>query len=133
MAETVAVLYISGIEPVVRHFWYMCTRYEAHSFASSLRTLAGSMSGPVAFWGFSFCSSFSTPWDVISILGMVRAGSPSGVGFVLLPVSWVNTDWYCWFRMFALSCESLWSLPFSFKGATPELSPELSFLTFTAL
>ncbi|KAH3699230.1 hypothetical protein DPMN_074186 [Dreissena polymorpha] len=80
------------MDPADRHFWYIRERYGAHSFASSFSTFAGRISGPDAFWGLSFISSFITPWVVTSICGMVGAGSPSGVGLALQSLSLVNTD-----------------------------------------
>ena len=61
-------------------FVRVAVRYGDISLASSLRTFAGSKSGPVAFAGLSFCSSFVTPSfeTLTSFIG--RYGSASGEG-----------------------------------------------------
>ena len=66
-------------------------RYGAHWSAISLSIRAGILSGPVAFFGLSFCSKVSIPSVVMSMSGMGGDGSPSGVGMLELS-SLVNTD-----------------------------------------
>ena len=50
---------------------------------------------------------------------MVRKGSSLGSGMVLSESSCVKTDWYCLFKMSALSSEALNKRQLSFKGAIP--------------
>ena len=77
------------------------------------------MSGPEAFRGLIFCNSFLTPSPLTVNGCMVGKGSPSGSGIVLSGSSCVNTDWYCLFKMSALSFEALNRRPLSFKGEIP--------------
>ena len=88
------------------------------SAASSFMILAGSISGPGALLGFSFCNNFRTPSAVTLMSGIAGNLVLLGVG-MLLQSSLVHVDSYCLFRMSALSFASAWSLPFSFKGAIP--------------
>ena len=66
-----------------------CEEKGAISSDSSLRILAGSMSGPDVLFKLSFCGSFRVPSVVTLISGMVGEGSLSGCG-----ISSVNFDWY---------------------------------------
>ena len=91
------------------------------SAASSFMILAGSISGPVALFVFSFCNNFRTPSAVTLMSGITGYVVLLGVG-MLLQSSLVHVDSYCLFRMSALSFASAWSLPFSFKGAIPLVS-----------
>jgi len=79
------------------------------------------LSGPVAFLGLMFLSSLRMPSSLMSIMSISGNGVPDGVG-MLVPVSLVNTDMYCLFRMFALFLAELNSCPLSLSGGIPELS-----------
>ena len=50
------------------------------SSASSLRILAGIMSGPQALFGLIFLKSFATPSSVTMMSGIVEHGSHLGCG-----------------------------------------------------
>ena len=91
------------------------------SDASSFKILASNMSGPVALLRFSFCSNLSTPSAVTLMSGIAGKDVPSGFGMLLLS-SLVHDDSYCLFRISALSLESAWSFPFSYRGAIPLVS-----------
>ena len=64
-------------------------RMGSSSSEHSLRIWAGIMSGPVAFCGLLFCSSFLTPCSVTAILSMSGKGVPSGSGVAELGSSQV--------------------------------------------
>ena len=55
--------------PVLYDCWKMCVMMGAICFAVSLRTLAGSSSGPVALFWFRFSSCFIKPSMPISRRG----------------------------------------------------------------
>ena len=59
-------------------------------FAVSLRTLAGSSSGPVGLFWFRFSSCFITPSMTISRRGML--GSVEGAIWGMGCFSWINTE-----------------------------------------
>ena len=117
MAVTLAVLYSFGTIPVSKLFWNTMVRKGLISMAISLRTLAGSKSGPEALLGLILSRSFTTPALVTLISGIDRNGIPSGDGMLLLS-SLVHVDSYFLLRISALSFGSAWSRPFSFRGAT---------------
>ena len=75
------------------------------SVAISLRTLAGSKSGPEALLGFSLSRSFTTPSLVTSISGIDGNDVPSRDGMLLLS-SLVHVDSYCQLRISI--CFILW-------------------------
>ena len=64
-------------------FWEIMARSGEISAASSFMILAGSISGPVALLGFSFCSNLRTTSAVTLMSGIVGNGVPSGVGMSL--------------------------------------------------
>ena len=61
----------SGSLPVLCDCWKMLVMMGAICFAVSLRTLAGSSSGPVALFWLIFSSCFITPAIPISRRGML--------------------------------------------------------------
>ena len=81
----------------------------------------GIASGPHAFKGLIFFSSFVAPAVLMS---MSSRGWYSGVFIVGSggPSSGVKTDWNCFNRILALDLESLYNVDLSFNGATPLLS-----------
>ena len=91
----------------------------ARSSAHSFDNRAGIMSGPEAFRELLFCNSFLRPSSLTVNWCKVRNGSSSGSEMVPAESSCVNTDWYCLFKMFALSFEQLNKRPLSFKGVIP--------------
>ena len=60
-----------GSFPVLYDCWNIWVIMGAICFAVSLRTLAGSSSGPVALFGFRFSSCFITLSMPISRMGML--------------------------------------------------------------
>jgi hypothetical protein len=68
------------------------------------------MSGPAAFFWFSFLISVSNPLMVISMSGIVGDGLSSGFGMLDLS-SLVKMDWYWLFRILALLIDSAYNLP----------------------
>ena len=118
MAVTLTVLQSFGTIQVSKLFWKIMVRNSPISVAISLRTLAGSKSGPEALLGFSLSRSFTTPSLVTSVSGIDGNGVPSGDGMLLLS-SLVHVDSYCLLRISALSFGSACSRPFSLRGAMP--------------
>ena len=66
-------------------------RSDEISAAGSFMILAGSISGPVALLGFSFCSNLRSPSTVTLMSGIVGNGVPSGVE-MMLQSSLVHVD-----------------------------------------
>ena len=109
----------SGRVPVLTDFWNIRVSPSASCVEHSLRTRLWMLSGPAAFAGFIFLSSFSTPFSVMLRFFIT--------GYWYREKLWVvedlvNTDLNCSARMFALPVLSLTSLPFAFSGATAILS-----------
>ena len=83
-AETLPCFQSSGTRPVCSVLLITIVRIWASSSEHSLRIRAGIMSGPVAFCGLLFCSSFLTPCSVTVILSTSGKGVPSGSGMAEL-------------------------------------------------
>ena len=81
--------------------WKMCVMMGAICSAVSLRTLAGSSSGPVALFWFRFFSCLIIPFVPISRGGILEYNERSinGMGYLSL----VNTEVNWLLRAFALS------------------------------
>ena len=81
--------------------WKMCVMMGAIRSAVSLRTLAGSSSGPVALFWLRFFNCLIIPFVPISKGGMLEynEGSITGMGYLSL----VNTEVNWMLRAFALS------------------------------
>ena len=105
MALTLADFQSFGISPVVKLLWNIAVRNGASLAANSFKMRAGMRSGPLALFGLSFFSSLATPCCVTMMSGISGYSFPSGDGMEPLS-SFVNTDWYCRFRMSALSLGS---------------------------
>ena len=80
IAVTFAVLQSLGTIPVSKLRWKIAVNIGAISLAISFKILAGSRSGPVAFWGLSLSSSLKTLSLVTNISGMAGKGWSSAVG-----------------------------------------------------
>ena len=98
MAETFADPQSSGTVPESRDFWKIAISDADISSASSLRILAGIMSGPQALFGLIFLKSFAAPSSVTMMAGIGEQGSPLGCG-ILEVSSRVKVDSYCLFRI----------------------------------
>ena len=92
--------------------WKMCVMMGAICSAVSLRTLAGSSSGPVALFWLRFFNCLIMPFVPMSRGGMLEynEGSITGMGYLLL----VNTEVNWLLRVFALSRSSVIGLSFNF-------------------
>ena len=66
-----ALIQSLGKDPVLMDFWNIEASPGASCFEHSLRILFGIPSGPAAFDGLCCFSSFSTPSDLIIIVGIV--------------------------------------------------------------
>ena len=121
MAETFADRQSSGTVPESRDFWKIAVSDGDISSGSSLRILAGIMSGPQALFVFILLNSFATPSFVTMMSVIGEQGSPLGCGILEVP-SRVKVDSYCLFRILALSFGSACIFPFSFRLETPQLS-----------
>ena len=91
IAVTLTVFQSLGTVPVLKLFWNILARSGEISAASFFMNLAGSISGPIALLGFSFCSNLRTPSAVTLMSGIVGNGVPSVVG-MLLQSSLVHVD-----------------------------------------
>ena len=108
----------------------------ASSSLNSLSTTGLILSGPAAFFGFRFFRRFSIPDSEILISGirgvefLWSSGKLFGLMALLSTRSYtfmrestfnergakgVNTDWNCWFNMFAFSVVSVCRFPFCLK------------------
>ena len=121
MAETFADCQSSGTVLESRDIWKIAFSNGDISLASSLRILAGILSGLQALFGFIFLKSFATPSSVTMMSGIVEHCSPLGCGMFEVS-SRVKVDSYCLFKILALSFGSACIFPFSFRGATPQMS-----------
>ena len=77
MGVTNACSQLLGSLPVLYDCWKIWVMMGAICFAVSLRTMAGSSSGPVALFWFRFSSCFITPSMPIlrrGMLGVIRGG-----------------------------------------------------------
>ncbi len=85
--------------------WKMCVMMGAICSAVSLRTLAGSSSGPVALFWLRFFNCLIMPFVPMSRGGMLEynEGSITGMGYLSL----VNTEANWLLRAFALSRSSV--------------------------
>ena len=92
-------------------FWKMCVMMEDICSAVSLRTLAGSLSGPVALFCLRFFNCLIMPFVPISRGGMLEynEGSITGMGYISL----VNTEVNWLLRAFALLRSFVIGLSFS--------------------
>ena len=92
--------------------WKMCVMMGAICSAVSLRTLAGSSSGPVALFWLRFFNCLIMPFVPMSRGGMLEynEGSITGMGYLLQ----VNTEVNWLLRAFALSRSSVIGLSFNF-------------------
>ena len=112
----------------------------ASSTLSSWRMTGLILSGPAAFLGIRFFRRFNIPASEILMSGIrgVEFLRSSGKSPGLMTLSstrsstfmresscnesgakGVNTDWYCWFSMFAFSLVSVSRFPFCFRGGMP--------------
>ena len=100
--------------------WKMCVLMEAICSAVSIRTLAGSSSGPVALFSLRCFKCLIIPFVPISRGGMLEynQGSIAGMGYLSL----VNTDVNWLLRTFALSRSFVIGLSFTLRAGMPKLS-----------
>ena len=100
--------------------WKMCVMMGAISSAVSLRTLAGSSSGPVALFWLRFFNCLIMPFVPISRGGMLEynEGSITGMGYLSL----VNTEVNWLLRAFALSRSFVIGLSFTLRVGMPMFS-----------
>ena len=98
MAETFADHQSSGTVPESRDFWKIAVSNGDISLASSLRILAGIMSGSQALFGFNFLKNFATPSSTTMMSGIVEHGSPLDCGMFEVS-SRVKVDSYCLFKI----------------------------------
>ena len=100
--------------------WKMCVTMGAICSAVSLRTLAGSSSGPVALFWLRFFNCLIMPFVPISRGGMMEynEGSITGIGYLSL----VNTEVNWLLRAFALSRSFVISLSFTLRVGMPMFS-----------
>ena len=100
--------------------WKMCVMMGDICSAVSLRTLAGSSSGPVALFWLRFFNCLIMPFVPISRGGMLEynEGSITGMGYLSL----VNTEVNWLLRAFALSRSSVISLSFTLRVGMPMFS-----------
>ena len=87
MAERFVDRQSSGTVPELRDFWKIAVSDGDISSASSLRILAGIMSGPQALFGFILLNSFATPSSVTMMSGIGEQGSPLGCGLSIRTVN----------------------------------------------
>ena len=100
--------------------WKMCVMMGAICSAVSLRTLAGSSSGPVALFWLRFFNCLIMPFVPMSRGGMLEynEGSITGMGYLSL----VNTEVNWLLRAFALSWSSVIGLSFTLRVGMPMFS-----------
>ena len=100
--------------------WKMCVMMGAICSAVSLRTLAGSSSGPVALFWLRFFNCLIMPFVPMSRGGMLEynEGSITGMGYLSL----VNTEVNWLLREFALSRSSVIGLSFTLRVGMPMFS-----------
>ena len=100
--------------------WKMCVMMGAICSAVSLRTLAGSSSGPVALFWLRFFNCLIMPFVPISRGGMLEynEGSITGMGYLSL----VNTEVNWLLRAFALSRSYVIGLSFTLRVGMPMFS-----------
>ena len=100
--------------------WKMCVMMGAICSAVSLRTLAGSSSGPVALFWLRFFNCLIMPFVPMSRGGMLEynQGSITGMGYISL----VNTEVNWLLRAFALSRSSVIGLSFTLRVGMPMFS-----------
>ena len=100
--------------------WKMCVMMGAICSAVSLRTLAGSSSGPVALFWLRFFNCLIMPFVPISRGGMLEynEGSITGMGYLSL----VNTEVTWLLRAFALSRSFVIGLSFTLRVGMPMFS-----------
>ena len=97
--------------------WKMCVMMGAICSAASLRTLAGSSSGPVALFWLRFFNCLIIPFVPISRGGMLEYNEVSitGMGYISL----VNTEANWLLRAFALSRSFVVGLSFTLRVGMP--------------
>ena len=102
---------------VLYNCWKMCVMMGAICSAVSLRTLAGSSSGPVALFWLRFFNCLIMPFVPISRWGMLEynEGSITGMGYLSL----VNTEVNWLLRAFALSRSFVIGLSFTLRVGMP--------------
>ena len=100
--------------------WKMCVMTGAICSAVSLRTLAGSSSGPVALFWLRFFNCLIMPFVLMSRGGLLdyNEGSITGMGYLSL----VNTEVNWLLRAFALSRSSVIGLSFTLRVGMPMFS-----------
>ena len=100
--------------------WKMCVMMGAICSAVSLRTLAGSSSGPVALFWLRFFNCLIMPFVPISRGGMLEynEGTITGMGYLSL----VNTEVNWLLRAFALSRSFVIGLSFTLRVGMPMFS-----------
>ena len=100
--------------------WKMCVMMGAICSAVSLRTLAGSSSGPVALFWLRFFNCLIMPFVPMSRGGMLEynEGSITGMGYLSL----VNREVNWLLRAFALSRSSVIGLSFTLRVGMPMFS-----------
>ena len=100
--------------------WKMCVMMGAICSAVSLRTLAGSSSGPVALFWLRFFNCLIIPFVPISREGMLEytEGSITGMGYLSL----VNTEVIWLLRAFALSRSFVIGLSSTLRVGMPMFS-----------
>ena len=100
--------------------WKMCVMMGAICSAVSLRTLAGSSSGPVALFWLRFFNCLIMPFVPMSRGGMLEynEGYITGMGYLSL----VNTEVNWLLRAFALSRSSVIGLSFTIRFLMPMFS-----------
>ena len=100
--------------------WKMCVMMGAICSAVSLRTLAGSSSGPVALFWLRFFNCLIMPFVPISRGGMLKynEGSITGMGYLSL----VNTAVKWLWMAFALSRSFVIGLSFNIRVGMPMFS-----------
>ena len=100
--------------------WKMCVMMGAICSAVSLRTLAGSSSGPVALFRLRFFNCLIMPFVPISRGGMLEynEGSITGMGYISL----VNTEVNWLLVAFALSRSFVIDLSFTLRVGMPMFS-----------
>ena len=100
--------------------WKMCVMMGAICSAVSLRTLAGSSSGPVALFWLRFFNCLIMPFVPMSRGGMLEYNEGSITGMAYL--SLVNTEVNWLLRAFALSRSSVIGLSFTLRVGMPMFS-----------
>ena len=100
--------------------WKMCVMMGAICSAVSLRTLAGSSSGPVSLFWLRFFNCLIMPFVPISRGGMLEynEGSITGMGYLSL----VNTEVNWLLRAFASSRLFVIGLSFTLRVGMPMFS-----------